>query len=80
MSLTPPHPQKHEEWGQCDSCGFDFPVSQLRRHPRWGWQCKDDWDGSTDREQQRASYKFRSGEGVRRSTAPRTNTDTEGVE
>lgn len=77
-------PKYNEEWGKCQTCGFDTPKSQLRWHPKWGWQCTGGegancYDGPVDRDMQLAKRKFRKGEGVRKSKTPITNTDTEGL-
>jgi len=74
----------HEAWGKCDTCGFDVPMSKLRRHPRWGWQCTgapgaNCWDGRIDRDIRLAQRRFRENEGVRKTNAPLTNTETEGT-
>lgn len=63
---------------------MDVPVSRIRRHPRWGWQCTgwpgaNCWDGAIDREMQVSRRRYRVMEGVRRTTAPKTNTSTEGL-
>lgn len=76
-------PRYQEPWGQCGTCGFDVPVSRLRRHQKWGWQCTgapgaNCWDGAVDRDMQLAARRFPVGEGVRKTPAPLTNTTTEG--
>lgn len=77
------YPRYHEPWGQCATCGEDKPISRLKRHKRWGFQCTGPggcWDGAVDREMQVAARRFPPHEGVRRTPAPLTNTVQEGVD
>jgi hypothetical protein len=71
----------NEAYGQCSSCGLDYPVSKLRRHPRFGWQCvnvpHECWDGGPHHDE--VEPPLHPYEGVRKTTAPLTNTLTEGV-
>lgn len=77
------HPRRREPWGQCQTCGFDYGVSQLILMPRRGWRCigpgtNNCYDGFFYAED--AHYEPRPHEGVRRSPAPLTNTLTEGTD
>ena len=76
------YPKRRQAWGQCQTCGFDKPVSELRLHKRYGWQCITGakcWDGGPHRDESFAAVNFPEGEGVRKSPASVTNTDTEGI-
>jgi hypothetical protein len=65
----------HLAWAKCGTCGFDYPITKIRRHPRWGYQCTTlCWDGLFDREEAIKMRRFPLGEGVRRTPAPITNT------
>lgn len=75
----------NQPWAQCGTCGINVPVSRIRRHPRWGWQCVGPpgagcWDGLFDREEALKRRRFPLAEGVRRTAAPVTNTVREGVD
>lgn len=74
----------HSEWGTCQTCGFDVPVSRIRWDSRYGWQCTgypgaNCADSRPDRDDYLAARRFPSGEGARRSNAP-TVTATEGID
>lgn len=65
----------NEEWGQCNHCGRDIPVSHGRWSKRFGWLCIRHFEGTQPDE---IPYFNRPYESVRRSNAPLTNTVTEG--
>lgn len=76
---------QQQEWGLCLTCGRPRPVSQLRLHPRWSWQCTGPqgngcWDGIVDRDFQSKIRPIHVNEGVRKSPAPLTNTLNEGLD
>lgn len=80
----PRFPVYREEWGQCDYCGFDVPVSRLKYDEKYGWQCTgypgaNCVDSRPDREDYEQMRRFPPNEGIRQSTAPITNSQTEGV-
>ena len=45
-----------ERWRECDRCGFDFPISKLRRDYTGALVCEDDyhdrgyWENKADME------------------------------
>ena len=68
----------HEEWGICDTCSFDVPVSLLIYNTKYGWQCTgypgaNCFDSRPDREDYEAKLRFPPNEGVRQSHAPQVN-------
>lgn len=76
-------PVYHQPWGRCLTCSCDFPVSKLRKHRRFGWQCygpdtNECWDGLRQHDEEH--YFPRPREGTRRTTAPITNTLSEGAD
>ena len=81
----PRHPQVHEEWGQCATCGSDVPVSKLVFDSKYNWMCLGPpgagcFDPRPDREDHLRWRRFRLNEGGRCSKSPLTNTLTEGVD
>jgi hypothetical protein len=78
------YPRYGEAWANCGTCGRSVPISRIRMHPRWGWQCigptpQACWDGGPDHDQQVAMKRYRVAEGTRKTSAPKTNTSTEGI-
>lgn len=77
-------PRFREPWAQCGTCGLDVPASRIRLHRKWGWQCTGKpgancWDKAVDRDMQLAARRFPLAEGTRKTPAPLTHTDTEGI-
>lgn len=76
-------PRFHQAWARCATCGFDVPVSKIRFHRRFGWQCTGAPGANCYDEGPHYDERPRGlrplFEGVRRSTTPRTDTVDEGV-
>ena len=63
-----------EEWADCHVCSRCWPVSKLRRHPRFGVECPDCWDGGPHRDE--ILPKVYPGEGTRLTDFPSCPDDT----
>ena len=73
-----------QAWARCSTCGFDVPVSRIRYHQRFGWQCTappglNCYDEGPHYDERRRGIRPPY-EGVRRTSAPLTDTLLEGID
>lgn len=78
------HAKYRQEWGTCQTCGFDVPVSKLVFDTKYGVQCTgypgaNCRDRRPDHDDYLAARQFPVGEGTRRSVMPPV-TASEGID
>lgn len=75
------HARHREPWGQCRTCGLDYPMSRMAYSARYGWQCtgrstSQCFQPNPERDDYLRTRRFPLAEGTRRVRMPVVPSDS----